>query len=276
MRAAIVQINACHTDREMNVANALRLVDEAAAQGAEFVLLPEYMTFNGSYSLFEAMSETVPGSTTELISAKAKEHGISIHAGSLIEKSEVPGKFYNTSTVFNPQGELVATYRKMHLFDIDVPGEIKDTESAYIKPGEQLRTVDMPGFRLGLSICFDLRFPELYRALAGAGAEVLVIPSLFAMATGKVHWHILARAKAIENHAFVLAAGQHGQNMDGAPFFAHSLIVDPWGTILAEAPGDAEAVIVADLDLSQVARRREQIQVLELRHPELYSNVERL
>lgn len=268
MRVAVVQMNS-GDDREQNVRRALELVDQAVEQGATFVVLPEYMTFLGPYEGFPDASETIPGSTFERLAAKAREHGIYLHGGSLIEKSSRDDRFYNTSLLFNPQGELVALYRKIHLFDVDVPDGVTDTESSTILPGDKLVVVDAAGFRIGLSICYDLRFPEMYRRLAAAGAELLIIPAAFARATGRAHWEILLRARAIENLAYVLAPGQHGE-ASGSRFYGHSMVVDPWGEILSVVP-DGDAVVVADLDRSEVLRRREQIPVLKVRQPDLYN-----
>jgi predicted amidohydrolase len=270
MRVAVVQLNS-NNDRKSNVDNALQLVDEAAEQGARFVLLPEYATFVGGYDAYPVNAESVPGPTSGRMAAKAKEHGIYLHAGSLIETTPVPNRFYNTSVLCSPSGELVAVYRKVHLFDIDVPEEVTDTESSVVLPGDRLMVVDLPEFRLGLSICFDVRFPELYRALAVAGAEVLVVPAAFAESTGRAHWEILLRARAIENHAFILAAGQYGCDATGHPLYGHSMIVDPWGKILAQAPGQGETVLVADIDAEQARLRRSQIQVLDVRVPQVYA-----
>ncbi len=274
MRVSVIQFNSSQ-DRETNVARALALVDRAAAQGAQFVLLPEYATFLGSYERYLENSETVPGPTSVVMAAKARQHGITILAGSLIERSPRADRFYNTSLLFNPNGELVASYRKVHLFDVDVPGKVTDNESSAVLPGKHLMVVNLPEFCLGMSICFDLRFPELYRSLALAGAEVLAIPSAFARGTGEAHWHVLVRARAIENHAYVLAAGQCGADSDGHYCYGHSLIVDPWGVILAEAPADEEAVLIADINIEQVYKRRAQIPVLKVCQPGVYAQVEK-
>ncbi len=274
MRVSVIQFNSS-SDRATNVEKALQLVDRAAAQGAKFVMLPEYATFVGSYDQYDKNSETIPGPTFMAMAAKARQHGITIHTGSLIERSPRPDRFYNTSLLFNPKGELVASYRKVHLFDVDVPGKVTESESSVVMPGDHLVVVNLPEFCLGMSICFDLRFPELYRALALSGAEVLAIPAAFARGTGEAHWHILVRARAIENHAYVLAAGQYGADSDGHYCFGHSLIVDPWGVILAEAPAEEEAVLVADIDTAQVHKRRAQIPVLDVRKPDAYTRVEK-
>jgi deaminated glutathione amidase len=274
MRVSVIQMNSS-LDRETNVEKALRLIDRAAGEGAQFVMLPEYATFFGDYDQYKKNSEAIPGPTFEAMSAKARQHGITIHTGSLIERTPQPGKFYNTSLVFNPKGELLAKYRKVHLFDVDVPGKITDKESSVVLPGDHLVVVKLPEFSLGLSICFDLRFPELYRPLALAGAEVLAIPAAFARGTGEAHWHILVRARAIENHAFVLAAGACGADLQGHYCFGHSLIVDPWGVILAEAPGEEETILVTDIDIAQANKRRMQIPVLNVRQPDVYTCVEK-
>ena len=273
MQAAVIQLNSRKINRHENVVNAMRLVDQAAQQGAEFVLLPECMTFVGTYDHYAEIAEDIAGPTAEMAAKSARKNGIYLHIGSLTERSPLPGKYYNTSLLFNPQGELIATYRKVHLFDIDVPGQVSETESAFVLPGDQLLTVKLPKLHLGMSICFDLRFPELYKALALAGAQVLVIPSAFSRPTGRAHWHALLRARAIENHAYVLAACQYGTDKAGHWFYGHSLIVDPWGVILAEGPANQKAVLIAELDMEQVEKRREQIQVLKLRKPEVYEKV---
>jgi deaminated glutathione amidase len=174
--------------------------------------------------------------------------------------------------LFDPQGRLIARYRKVHLFDVNVPGQVTDTESSVILPGQELVLAGLPEFKVGLTICFDLRFPELYRQLAVAGAEVLVVPAAFARATGRAHWEILLRARAIENHAYVLAAAQFGQDSAGHWRHGHSMIVDPWGSILAQAAEEGEEVLVADVDPHLVARRRQQIPVLQMRRPDVYGH----
>jgi predicted amidohydrolase len=274
MRVSVIQMNSSH-ERASNVEKALKLIDRAAAEGARFVILPEYTTFVGSYDEYDNNSETVPGPTSEAMAAKAHQYGMTIHAGSLIERSSEPNRFFNTSLLFNHNGELVACYRKVHLFDVDVPGKVTENESSVVIPGDHLVVVNLPEFCLGMSICFDLRFPELYRSLALAGAEVLAIPAAFARGTGEAHWHVLVRARAIENHAYVLAAGQCGADAEGHYCFGHSLIVDPWGVILAEAPAEEDTVLIADIDIDQVQKRRSQIPVLNVRQPDAYTRVEK-
>jgi predicted amidohydrolase len=272
MRVAVIQMNSA-AERDENVARALALVGRAAAEGAQLVALPEYMTFLGPYRRFAEMSEPVPGPTTDRLADAARRHCIYLHGGSLIERSPVAGRYYNTSTVFDPQGELIATYRKVHLFDVNIPGQVTDTESRAILPGDALRIVSLSQITLGMSICFDLRFPELYRALAAAGAEVFAVPAAFARATGRVHWEVLLRARAIENHAYVLAAAQHGQAVGGGWRYGRSMIIDPWGQVLAAAAEEGEEVLIADIRREIVVRRRHEMPVLTMRRPDIYGSL---
>jgi len=271
MLVAVAQMHST-SDKERNVGRAVELIHEAAKAGAGFVLLPEYAVYLGPEEGYAAVAEPIPGPTTERLGEAARRHGTYVCVGTIIEPS-TDGRFFNTSVFIDPAGEVVATYRKIHLFDIDVPGEATDTESAYMDAGDRLVVVDTPAFTLGMSICFDVRFPELYRALASAGANVLTVPSAFTVPTGRAHWKVLLRARAIENHAYVLAAGQHGTTPDGIATYGHSMIVDPWGQVLQELP-EGEGVLVAEIDIEEAARRRGQIPVLELRRPELYEKVE--
>ncbi len=269
VKVAAVQLSA-GSDVACNVDEAVRLVDEAADRGAQYVQLPEYFNFLGPFAGFEHAAETVPGATTTRMAELAKSRALTLHLGSLLEKSPIDGKFYNTSVVINPGGEVVATYRKIHLFDVNVPGAIVHRESDVIVPGDEVVVVRFDEFALGLSVCFDLRFPELYRNLALAGADVIAIPAAFNAVTGRAHWDLLVRARAIENHAFVVAAAQVGTTAEGIATYGHSLIVDPWGEVLGEATSGGPEVVVATLDLSEVARRRSQIAVMDFRRPDVY------
>ncbi len=269
IRVATVQLTS-GSDHEVNVERAIDLIEAAALEGARYIQLPEHFNYLGPVERYHEVAETIPGPTTARLSEYARDRRITLHLGSMLEVGDVAGKFFNTSVVLDPSGEVLATYRKAHLFDIDVPGAVTYHESDTILPGERLVVAECPGFRLGLSVCFDLRFPELYRALALAGASVLAIPSAFRAATGRAHWEVLVRARAIENHAYVIAAAQAGTTAEGIASFGHSMIVDPWGEVMAESSSDGEDVIVATLDLDQVARRRSQIDVLHLRRPDLY------
>jgi len=253
-----------------NVDQAELLVSEAADQGAQYVQLPEYFNFLGPFSGFEGAAEAVPGPTTSRMAELAKSRALTLHLGSLLERSREPGKFYNTSVVIDANGEIVATYRKIHLFDVNVPEAIVHRESDVIAPGEEIVVANFGAFVLGLSICFDVRFPELYRKLALAGADVIAIPAAFNAITGRAHWDLLVRSRSIENHSFVVAAAQVGTTTEGISTYGHSLIVDPWGEVLAESTTDKPEVVTATLDLSEVARRRAQIAVMDFRRPDVY------
>ena len=258
------------SDVEANLESASTLVSEAAARGATYVQVPEYFNYYGPTRHFAAVAETIPGPTTERLGKLARTLGVTLHLGSMLEVSTVPGHFYNTSVLLASSGEVVATYRKVHLFDVDVPGQVQYRESDAVAPGDRMVVVDRETFRLGMTVCFDLRFPELYRQLSLAGATVLAIPAAFNANTGRAHWELLVRARAIENHAFVVSAAQVGTTSEGLATWGHSMIVDPWGEVLAESGASGQDVIVADLDVAQVARRRQQIAVLSLRRPDVY------
>ncbi len=261
------------SDPTKNVDAAIELVVSAADRGAKYIQLPEYFNYLGPAKGFAAVCETIPGPTTSRFAEVAKARGVTVHIGSMLERSPEEGRCYNTGVILDGNGLIAATYRKAHLFDIDVPGEVVQRESDAIVPGEQLVVVDLPGFRLGMSICFDLRFPELYRRLAVHGASVLAIPAAFNAVTGRAHWDVLVKARAIENHAFVVAAAQAGTTAEGIATYGHSMIVGPWGEVLAESFADGPDVLVATLDLAEVARRRSQIAVLDLRRPEVYDSL---
>ncbi len=268
LRAAALQMSSS-TDVGANVESALALVRRALEAGATYVQTPEYFNYLGSPAGLAAVAEPVPGATTELFGALAREAGATIHLGSMAERAS-SGKFHNTSVVIGPDGRVRATYRKIHLFDVAVSGAVTSRESDAVVAGEEMVLASVDGATVGLSVCFDVRFGDLYRRLARAGAQVLAVPAAFAAATGRAHWHVLVRARAIENHAFVVAAAQAGS---GGPFetYGHSLIVNPWGEVLAEGPGEGEALLVADLDLAEVTRRREEIAVLALARPDVYA-----
>lgn len=273
MLVAAVQMNVGDC-KEENLSLALRLIDEAASRGAQLLVLPEYVTYRGPESRYAEVAETIPGPTSRLLAAKAREHGMFIHGGSLIEPGPREGRYYNASYLLDPTGSVHAVYRKVHLFDVDVAGEVEKRESEFIAPGDVLVAAELPEFVLGMSICFDLRFPEVYRALAGTGALVMAVPAAFAQATGRAHWEILLRARAIENHAYVVAAAQWGV-CGGSPMHGHSMIVDPWGAVLTEAL-DGDVVIIAQVDGDEAERRRDQVPVLANRRADVYRRAVRV
>jgi predicted amidohydrolase len=258
LNVAVVQLDA-GTDPEANVRQAAALADQAAADGGRLIALPEYLQYRGSDDGYRASARPIPGPFSDAFAAVAREHKVWILAGSLAE-SGPEGRPYNTSILLDPTGNIAATYRKIHLFDIALENGPADRESDRVTAGDQAVVADLEGTRIGLSICYDLRFPELYRALAVAGAEILAVPANFLERTGRDHWEVLLRARAIENGAYVIAPAQVG-GAPGFPAHGHSLIIDPWGTVMAQAP-DEVSIIHATLDLDRVASIRRQIPVL--------------
>ena len=269
VRVAAVQL-ASGPQPEENVERAMDLVRRAANEGARYVQLPEYFNYRGPTSRYHSVAESIPGATTARMGEVARELGITLHIGSLFELAPGIEKSFNTSVVIAPSGEVVATYRKVHLFDVNVPGGIEHHESKNIASGDRLVVTEVEGFALGMSVCFDVRFPELYRSLCLNGATVLAVPSSFAIATGRVHWATLLRARAIENEAYVIAAAQAGTTSEGVSSYGHSMIIDPWGEVLTESTIDGEDVLLAGIDLDEAARRRSQIAVFDLRRPDVY------
>jgi deaminated glutathione amidase len=272
VRVAAIQLTS-GADPAANLERAVALVRRAVAEGATYVQLPEYVNYRGPTKGYAAAAEAVPGPTTTRLAELAKAHGVTVHVGSVLERSSDPTKSYNTSVLIGPSGDVIATYRKAHLFDINVPDQVEHHESRDIIAGERLVVAEVAGITLGLSVCFDVRFPELYRELALGGATVLAVPSSFAVATGRVHWEVLLRARAIENHAYVIAAAQAGTTTEGLSSYGHSIIVGPWGEVLAESDVDGEDVLIATVDPQEVVRRRSQISVLELRRPDVYRSL---
>jgi deaminated glutathione amidase len=268
---AAVQLSS-GTDVTSNVETALGLIHEAAERGATYIQLPEYFNYLGPAKDQPSVAETIPGPTIEKIIDLAKERHVVIHVGSLLEKSSDKTKSFNTSVLVDRDGTVKAIYRKIHLFDIDVPDAHTQKESNVIVPGQSVVVADLATIKLGMTICFDLRFPELYRMLAVNGATVFAVPAAFNATTGRAHWEVLVRARAIENHAFVIAAAQVGTTAEGIATYGHSMIVGPWGDVLVESKKDGPDVIVATIDLEDVARRRSQIDVLQLRRPEIYDS----
>jgi deaminated glutathione amidase len=271
MRAAAIQLNSTG-DKARNIEAAERLVRAAAADGAELAVLPEKWNLLGDATVIREGAEPLDGPTISAARGWARELGIHLVAGSIAERAEGHEKAFNTSTLIGPDGELEASYRKIHMFDVDVGG-VAYRESAQEAPGDQAVTADLggplDGVTLGLTVCYDLRFPELYRILAIRGATVFSIPSAFTTDTGKDHWDVLLRARAIENQAFVVAADQIGEAAPHYRSYGRSAIVDPWGVVLAQAP-DEECFVAADLDFELQRRVRATLPSLANRRPESY------
>ena len=255
--AAAVQMSSS-ADRAANVSRATALIRSAATRGARLVVLPEVFSWRGPRADEAGAFETIPGATTDALAALARECGIYLCIGSILEATPEDGRAFNTSCLLDAGGNIVARYRKIHLFDVDLPGRVTVRESATRAPGDDTVVVPTELGVLGLSICYDLRFPELYRRLVRAGAQVLLVPSAFTFPTGAAHWEVLCRARAIESQCYVIAPDQTGRSPHGFADFGESMIVDPWGRVLARAP-DGEGVITAEIDLDYLARVRSEL-----------------
>ncbi|WP_213453345.1 carbon-nitrogen hydrolase family protein [Rhizomonospora bruguierae] len=256
MRVAVCQLNS-RDDRAANLAAARSLLEQAAARGADLAVLPEYVDHLGPAAT-APKPESADGEFAAFFADAARELEMWVLAGSFHETGPDPERIYNTALVFDRAGELAASYRKIHLYDVEIPGRVSFHESRAVAPGAAAVTVDVEGVRVGLTICYDLRFPELYRQLAIAGAQVLAVPAAFMAHTGRDHWEVLLRARAIENQCYVAAAGQIGDHDPGRTCFGRSMVVDPWGTVVAQQP-DTAGVTVADLDLDRLATIRAEV-----------------
>jgi deaminated glutathione amidase len=253
-------------DLDQNLAAMRRGVDTAAERGAAVVLLPENFAYMGEEAAKREVAESLEGSGP-IVSAlrdAARAHQITLIAGGLPERSGDPARPYNTCAAFGPEGNLLARYRKIHLFDVDVGDGISYRESASTSAGTAPVTMSIDAVGVGLSVCYDLRFPELYRALARAGVEVIVVPAAFTLMTGKDHWLTLLRARAIECQAYVVAAAQWGKHPRGRQTFGKSCIIDPWGDIIAQA-SEGECVVTAALDFDYLTRVRRNLPALSHR-----------
>ena len=263
--AAVLQLN-CTSDAESNWQQAEALVRRAAGYGARLIATPENTNFLGPHDQKVDRAESLDGPTCTRFSSLAAELGIFVLLGSFNELSEEPGRCHNTSVLFSPGGERLAVYRKIHLFDVDVSPEVRFQESATVKAGDRVVVVATDLGRLGLSICYDLRFPGLYQQLRDEGAEILTIPSAFTLTTGKDHWEPLLRARAIETQCWVLAPAQWGKHDDAGlrESYGHAMIVDPWGNVVAMA-ADGTGLAMAEVDLRGVQRARNAIPVRDHR-----------
>jgi len=261
--AAAVQMLAVD-DKAANLAEADRWIRAAAAQGARLVALPEVFLWRGDKKREKEFAEPIPGPASEALAGWARELGIYLLAGSLLE--EVPGspKAYNTSLLFDPAGKLRASYRKMHLFDVDLANGVSARESDTRAFGDSIVAAQTELCGMGLSVCYDLRFPELYRALVAQGARVIFVPSAFTAYTGQAHWETLLRARAIENQVYIIAPDQFGKSAQSFETHGHSMIVDPWGKILAEL-ADGPGIVVAEIDLDYLAKIRAELPALDHR-----------
>jgi deaminated glutathione amidase len=268
LRVACVQLNSGAVKAD-NIEKAERLVARAASSGADLVVLPEKWNAIGSVDTLRANAEPLEGGeSVGAMRGWARQHGITLVGGSITEAREGREKLSNTCAVFDPAGDVVAVYRKIHMFDVEVGGHVY-RESEAEEPGEETLVCDAEGWTVGLSVCYDLRFPELYRILALDGAELVTVPAAFTLYTGKDHWELLLRARAVENQCFVAAANEWGVHEGGKASYGRSSIVDPWGVVLAQA-ADEDTVVAADIDKARLRRVRESLPALANRRPSAY------
>jgi deaminated glutathione amidase len=267
LRVAAVQLTASG-DKDANIATAGRLVEQAAAAGAQLVVLPEKWNLIDNERRQVAGGEPLDGPSLNAARGWAQARGIALVAGSVSEAVPGTDRAYNTSVLIQPDGSVTAIYRKLHLFDVAVGGHTY-RESDGAVPGADIVVGRALGHRIGMTVCYDLRFPELFRALTIAGAQILTVPAAFTETTGLAHWEPLLRARAIENQVFVIAAGQIGTHATGTASHGHSMIIDPWGVILAEAADD-QTTILADLDFTELERIRRDLPALEHRRADLF------
>ena len=269
LRVAAVQMSS-QEDVPKNLARAAQLVARARDGGADVVLLPENFAYLGPEDGKRAIAEPVGGEPggpiLEAVAEAARRAGVHVIAGGMPERAADPARPYNACVVVAPDGTTAGKYRKVHLFDVDVGDGQRYCESASTTPGDAPVTISIDGFSVGLSVCYDLRFPELYRKLAEAGSEVLVVPAAFTLATGKDHWHVLLRARAIESQAYVVAAAQWGTHPRGRRTYGKSLIADPWGDVIAQSP-EGEGVVIADVERAYLMHVRANLP--SLRHRRL-------
>lgn len=256
-------------DLDRNLEEVESVLDQAAADGVDLAVLPESLDFLGDIS--EAFDHAAPldGRVGQLIAAKAKQHGMWVVGGTTHEHIG-ERRIGNTSQFFSPEGEMLGSYRKMHMFDVELDDGFSYRESATTQAGDALSTIDVEGIPVSTAVCYDLRFPELFRLYAMNGTEVMVLPAAFTAFTGAAHWDTLIRARAIENQFFVVAAGQFGPYKPNGRSYGHSMIVDPWGTVLAMAPDRPGTLAIATIDLAAIEQARSQVPSIANRRDDLY------
>lgn len=272
LKVALVQLSTT-ADKAANISNALSKISVAAKAGAKLVVLPECWNSPYAVSAFPDYAETIPGPTTDALAAAAKSNSVFLVGGSIPEKEG--SRFYNTSITFNPAGELLAKHRKIHLFDIDVPNKIRFVESEVLSPGDSETLIDLDGYgKVGLGICYDIRFPELAMRASRKGAFAMIYPGAFNTTTGPLHWELLARSRAVDNQLFVILDSP-ARNLDSSYHaYGHSMAVNPWGRVLCEAQ-ENENIVYAELDPTEMDEVRSSIPVSKQRRFDLYPDVSR-
>ncbi|MCD8231070.1 MAG: carbon-nitrogen hydrolase family protein [Clostridiales bacterium] len=272
-KIAVVQMDSGN-DVSRNLRVAEEAIEEAAAAGAQVVCFPEMMSQIVAQGEAPASESIENGATAVLLKRKAYEKGLYIHSGSFPEYIRGEQRIYNTSMLIDSNGELIAQYRKIHTFDVTLPDGTPCMESASVKAGSEMAVAGTPFGKWGMAICYDLRFPELFRKMALAGAQVIFLPANFTRPTGRDHWEVLLRARAIENGCYLVAADQCGVKPDFASF-GTSMIIDPWGNVIARASGDKPEIIYAAIDPARVGEVRGQLPVLENRRADVYGSLEK-
>ncbi len=254
--------------KSRNLVRAGAMIEQAAQKGAQLVVLPEIFNLPYDTAIMAAQAESCPGETTAFLAQSARQNRIILVGGSIPERAD-NGRIFNTCFVFGPSGQLIGQHRKMHLFDIDIPGQITLKESSVFAAGNRFEVIHHQGLGIGVVICYDIRFPELARLAALQGAQILVVPASFNMITGPAHWELLMRTRAVDNQLFVAAASPARNPEAGYKSWGHSLVADPWGTVLVQA-GSGEETLHCQVDLSVVNRVRRELPLLDHRRTDLY------
>ena len=267
IKIALIQMGVAE-DKAANLEKAEKMVSEAARQGAKIVVLPEMFTTPYQNDFFPRYAEACPGHTTDRMGQWARENKVCLIGGSIPEKEN--HNLFNTCFIFDQTGQIIGRHRKMHLFDIDVKGGIRFMESETLSPGGTVTVCDTPFGRIGVAICFDMRFPELIRLMVDDGARMIFVPAAFNMTTGPAHWHMTARMRAVDNQVFFAVASPARDEKASYVAFGHSLLCDPWGGIVAEAETE-ECILFAEADLQKIQEIREQLPLLKARRKDVYA-----
>jgi len=267
MRIGLVQMN-IGQEKEVNLAFAEAAIDRLASERADLICLPETFNYLAGEEEMRENAEPLDGPSLSRLREKARERGVNVHCGSILERRGT--EVYNTSVVFDRRGEQIAAYSKIHLFDVEISGGVVYRESDVVSPGSKVAVFDCEGVSVGLSICYDLRFPELYRSLADRGAPLVLVPAVFTLMTGKDHWEVLVRARAIENQCYVAAIGNWGWCPPKYTSWGHSMVVNPWGTILVQA-ADCATTLCCELDMDLLRAVREKLPALRHRKGDLFA-----
>lgn len=269
-RLALIQL-AVSASKFDNLANAAVKIKEAATKGAQVVALPECFNCPYGTNFFPEYAETIPGNSTEVLSKAAKDNDIFLVGGSIPESKN--GKLFNTSPIFNPTGDMIATHQKVHLFDIDVPGKIRFKESETLSPGNKLTTFDTPFCKIGVGICYDIRFAELAQIYAKNGCKLLIYPGAFNMTTGPAHWELLQRARAVDNQLYIAAVSPARSETASYTAWGHSTVINPWGEVISTTE-HSEDIIYADINVDYVDEVRSQIPLRQQKRHDIYEIVD--